>query len=254
MATKNDMKTLEEIFRQYVSLRAQGADLQEVKRNLSSDIGTLDEYDKHQLARRIQNWEDERTLHSISYEEREDLRRATSEVHVAVTTIECPTCRTPNIASRTRCQVCGNMLVLEFDGEVYQENTSTAELDDETYFGSASRLVLVLPDGSKRFVVRPQVSVRGMTIGRQSGDNLVKPDVDLTELNAIEYGISRIHATFLYDGRTHTLYVADLDSTNGTTLNGMRLPPKMRTVLRHGDELQLGQMLFLVRFHQVDHN
>lgn len=246
------MNTLEEIFRQYVSLRVQGADLQEVKREIATDIATLDEHDKHQLARKIQTWENERTLQSISVEDREALKRATSEVHVSMNTIECPTCNSPNLASRTRCQVCGNALSLEFGGEVYEENTSTAELDDETYFGSGSRLVLILPDGSKRFVVRPQVSVRGMTIGRQGGNDLVKPDVDLTELNAVNYGISRIHATFLYDGRTHTLYVADLDSTNGTMLNGMRLPPKMRTVLRHGDELQLGQILFVVRFHQVD--
>lgn len=245
------MINLDEIFTQYVTLRSQGADLQEVKRNLAGAINSLDEHDKHQLARRIQSWENERTWSNITGEMREVLQEA-AEINVSVNTVACPTCESPNLASRVRCQVCGNMLALEFGGEVYQENTSTAELDDETYFGSASRLVLVLPDGSERFVVRPQVSVRGMTIGRRSGENLVKPDVDLTELDAVESGISRIHATFLYDGRTHTLYVADLDSTNGTILNGMRLPPKMRTVLRHGDELQLGQLLFLVRFHQVN--
>lgn len=249
------MNTAEEIFREYVSLRVQGADLQEVKRVLAADIAALDGQEKHQLARRIQNWEDERTLQNIEPDVRQILKDAMAEstqIHVAMNTIECPTCNSPNVATSVRCQVCGNALSLEFGGPVYQENTSTAELDDETYFGSGTRLVLVLPDGSKRFVVRPQVSVRGMTIGRQGGNDLVKPDVDLTELNAGEYGVSRIHATFLYDGRTHTLYVADLGSTNGTVLNGMRLPPKMRTVLRHGDELQLGQILFLVRFHQVD--
>lgn len=249
------MKTLEETFREYVGLRSQGADLQEVKRELANDIAALDEHDKHQLARRIQSWEDERTLQSVDSDVRAALQQAmreSTQINVAIQTIDCPTCNTPNLASSVRCQVCGNMLRLEFGGEVYQENTSTAELDDETYFGSASRLVLVLPDGSKRYVIRPQVSVQGVTIGRQGGNEMVKPNVDLGELNAIEYGVSRIHATFLYDGRTHTLYVADLGSTNGTVLNGMRLPPKMRTVLRHGDELQLGQLLFLVRFHQVD--
>lgn len=245
------MSNLDEIFREYVTLRSQGADLQEVKRNLTNAINPLGEDDKQQLAQRIQSWENERTWSNITGEMRDALLEA-AEIKVAGNTVNCPTCESPNIASHVRCKVCGNMLSLEFGGAVYQENTSTAELGDETYFGSSTRLALVLPDGSNRFIVRPQVSVRGMTIGRQSGENLVKPDVDLTELNAVEFGISRIHATFLYDGRTHTLYVADLDSTNGTILNGMRLPPKMRTVLRHGDELQLGQLLFLVRFHQVD--
>ena len=40
MATNNHMKTLEEIFRQYVSLRAHGADLQEVKESATIDGGT----------------------------------------------------------------------------------------------------------------------------------------------------------------------------------------------------------------------
>ena len=159
------MKTLEEIFREYVSLRSQGADLQEVKRSIAKEIAALDEHDKHQLARQIQSWEDERTLQSIDSDVREILQQASAtstQVNVAIQTTDCPTCHTPNLASSVRCQVCGNMLNLEFDGEIYQENTSTAELDDETYFGASSRLVLLLPDGSNRFVVRPQVSVQGV--------------------------------------------------------------------------------------------
>lgn len=59
---------------------------------------------------------------------------------------------------------------------------------------------------------------------------------------------SRQHAALVHhsDGR---VFVIDLGSTHGTTLDGARLPPNKPTVLKNGAELRFGQLptLFVVR-------
>ncbi len=72
------------------------------------------------------------------------------------------------------------------------------------------------------------------------------PELDLTAYGGKENGVSRRHAeiTFL----DNSLYITDLDSTNGTKLNGFLLPPHHGFRLRDGDEVQVGQMKLVVRF------
>jgi pSer/pThr/pTyr-binding forkhead associated (FHA) protein len=41
-----------------------------------------------------------------------------------------------------------------------------------------------------------------------------------------------------------------MNSANGTFVNGQRLHPQEVRVLRHGDELRLGRMVFQTLFHQ----
>jgi pSer/pThr/pTyr-binding forkhead associated (FHA) protein len=52
--------------------------------------------------------------------------------------------------------------------------------------------------------------------------------------------VSRIHAELRLakDG----VFVVDLDSANGTLLNGRRLPPQTPESVRHGDIIQLGRL------------
>ena len=64
--------------------------------------------------------------------------------------------------------------------------------------------------------------------------------VDLSRYNAIEQGVSRIHA-FLHrqDGQ---FFIEDADSVNGTFLNGQSLAPNQKTPVNNADEIRFGQL------------
>ncbi len=74
------------------------------------------------------------------------------------------------------------------------------------------------------------------------------PDLDLTPYGGQSGGVSRRHATITQDEEKKALYLQDLDSTNGTRINGFALEPKRRYRLRDGDELELGRLRMVVRF------
>jgi hypothetical protein len=77
-------------------------------------------------------------------------------------------------------------------------------------------------------------------MGRQAPFMLQVPDVDLTAYNAAEHGISRVHAVI--DCTRTGLQLTDLDSRNGTFVNGAKLHPYNAQTLRHGDTVRLGSM------------
>jgi pSer/pThr/pTyr-binding forkhead associated (FHA) protein len=54
-------------------------------------------------------------------------------------------------------------------------------------------------------------------------------------------GISREHAIVLFDAVNDAYSVEDLQSTNGTQVNGKRV---RSATLSHGDELRIGRTLF----------
>ncbi len=86
-----------------------------------------------------------------------------------------------------------------------------------------------------------------LIIGRASrlpGD--VQPDVNLNSCDAEEKGVSRQHIRITR--KRDLIYVADIGSTNGTFLNGMRLTCNSERVLRNGDELRLGHLKIRVTF------
>lgn len=91
-----------------------------------------------------------------------------------------------------------------------------------------------------------------------SMDKKVKSHIDLCELpltvgklaGAVdmvinEKSISRMHAKFFRDG--NKIYISDLNSTNGTFRNGMRLAPNASEVIEPGDEIRLGKLKFIYR-------
>jgi pSer/pThr/pTyr-binding forkhead associated (FHA) protein len=61
-----------------------------------------------------------------------------------------------------------------------------------------------------------------------------------------EKGVSRLHAALYRIG--YMLSIVDLESTNGTYRNGVRLVPNRPRVLIDGDELCFGNMLFHIHF------
>jgi hypothetical protein len=87
-----------------------------------------------------------------------------------------------------------------------------------------------------------------IVLGRSDPVANFYPDLDLTPYGGQEGGISRRHATIVQDDENKALYIEDLNSTNGTRINGFALEPKRRYRLRDGDELELGRIRITLRF------
>ncbi len=57
--------------------------------------------------------------------------------------------------------------------------------------------------------------------------------------------ISRLHARFYQENKS--VYIMDLNSTNGTYKNGFRIPSNEKILLEEGDEIALGKIRFCYR-------
>lgn len=80
----------------------------------------------------------------------------------------------------------------------------------------------------------------GFVIGRSDARSSFVPDVDLADYSALERGVSRRHATFVRN--QGVLHVIDLNSVNGTSINGNRLQADVPYPLHQGDLLKLGDL------------
>ena len=80
----------------------------------------------------------------------------------------------------------------------------------------------------------------GMTYELLQEETLVgrNPTTDITLLDE---GISREHALLLYDVEERTHSIEDLQTTNGTKVNGKRV---RSATLHAGDEIQIGNTRF----------
>jgi pSer/pThr/pTyr-binding forkhead associated (FHA) protein len=80
----------------------------------------------------------------------------------------------------------------------------------------------------------------GMTYTLEGEETLIgrNPTTDITLLDE---GISREHALILYDEDLDRYTIEDLQSTNGTKVNGKRI---RSAELQPGDTLQIGSTLF----------
>jgi pSer/pThr/pTyr-binding forkhead associated (FHA) protein len=102
-------------------------------------------------------------------------------------------------------------------------------------------------------IVDPQVTVQqiaapgitGYVLGRSDPRSSYRPDIDLADFKALELGVSRRHAALV--NHEDSVYILDLDSVNGTFLNGERLQPDKPYPLYQDTELRLGSLNLLLR-------
>lgn len=109
------------------------------------------------------------------------------------------------------------------------------------------RTALVSPDSPVR--VRLKVTASGdeimlaadrpeLIIGRSHKE--VSPDIDLGPYGGSQAGVSRRHSRLVQIAREW--FIEDLNSTNGTFVNGVRLRPQQTVVLKNGDIVRCGQV------------
>jgi hypothetical protein len=101
------------------------------------------------------------------------------------------------------------------------------------------QIALMFPESKKVLSVqlKPLLSVGLM-------DKVSKPDINLHHHEAQKCGVSRLHAAFNWtnDG----LKITDLDSANGTYLDGNRLPPEKPVLVSNKNILQLAQLTIIL--------
>ena len=80
-----------------------------------------------------------------------------------------------------------------------------------------------------------------MTVGREDLVEGYLPELNLGPYGAQNAGVSRRHARMFF--QAGKLCITDLDSTNGTRVNGQQLKPRLMYVLSSGDEVEFGTLL-----------
>ncbi|MFN3652143.1 MAG: FHA domain-containing protein [Armatimonadota bacterium] len=131
-------------------------------------------------------------------------------------------CGTPNVSPATRCARCG---LARPDAEGAAAEGGATSPPEPT----GARLVGLGPDLSG--VVIPLSPEKPVTIGRELGNDVT---LDRVPLLADRHArIYRVHPYFA---------VEDLGSNQGVVLNGAPVPG--HAVLRHGDELRMGEAQF----------
>ena len=175
--------------------------------------------------------------------------------------IFCPACKMKNEAGASKCIYCNTPL-----GEEPSQKT--------VMLRNIHEVTGILPDSYEAFLNAPiptaerfmdfELPKKGIALinlengqpiamredrtfilGRVSSEIKTRePLIDLTELDALELGISRVHAMIRRSKGSYQ--IIDLESSNGTWLENQRLIPKQPYPLDSGDRIRLGRLNILV--------
>ncbi len=160
----------------------------------------------------------------------------------------CPVCKLSNDAEAVVCQHCGASL-----GKGITEVPTTRRVEDsleprEEIKEQAIRehtppplgLSLLLLNNGEHIALRME---QEFVLGR-AGDLTAEPMVDLTNYEAFTMGVSRRHA--MIKAVEDKYILTDLNSANGTWLNGQRLVPAKLYDLPSGGVITLGRLKLIV--------
>lgn len=167
----------------------------------------------------------------------------------------CHYCGTTNRAGVLFCEECGRNLHSQTN-----ELSTIVTSDDDTrerlkarvreintqrqhHPGSINSVLIYIRDAASPLMIRPE---HRATLGRHVDAEPLQPDFDLTPYGALEKGVSRIHAAIqcMRDGVT----LMDMNSTNGSSINGEMLQPQIEHHLSDGDEIHIGSLVAHVYF------
>ena len=159
--------------------------------------------------------------------------------------IVCTNCKHNNMTGAMFCTECGASL----SGS---DSTTTQSIKPEEFKGPEKNktglptppvvmvknwVTLHLMDTGQ---VLPLAERNEFTIGRISEGQPIMPDIDLSPYQAYTNGVSRLHAVIKREASR--IFLMDLDSANGTYINGKRLNPNVEHTLKNGDVVALGKL------------
>ena len=103
-----------------------------------------------------------------------------------------------------------------------------------------TQLVIRVLHSEKAVIYLEAPTTEGYVIGRSDDASSYVPDIDLASFDAREKGVSRRHSALVrYQGTT---CVVDLNSVNGTFLDGRRLIPDVPHPVGKSSEVTLGTL------------
>lgn len=168
-------------------------------------------------------------------------------------TIICQNCwREQSFHGQDTCEYCNRSMVadatlLETLRNIQLESTPTHAQSGEQRleFTPTSKLILKVKKVDKPLIY--QFTSDRAILGRRDAKQQQTPDIDLYLFAAQVLGVSRQHA--ILHLHNNGLYLEDLNSANGTFLNGKRLSPNdTDNRVASGDLVQLGNLLFTLNF------
>lgn len=123
-------------------------------------------------------------------------------------------------------------------GKTPQERQSPGE--KRVFTGVIAHCQLMLDKGGAVFDVLFAPQATPILVGRTSQQTEPAINIDLTAFNAVNLGVSRTHARFERSGSR--LFVRDLNSSNGTWVNGKRIVPMNVHEIHHGNKIEFGRL------------
>jgi len=165
--------------------------------------------------------------------------------------IKCPNCQAKYPENALFCDECGAYLLRDDQKETIAMVVAKATWMDR---GEMSEfpgergtfplgLRLTIPDSGRNLEVP---LTKRLNIGRLDPASNSFPEIDLTNDGGLEKGVSRRHVQITRRG--DKVFVEDLGSMNGTSLNLKKLAPYLPQLLKSGDKLQLGRLMLQVSF------
>lgn len=164
----------------------------------------------------------------------------------------CRNCGTKQLNGTMFCSNCGATLedeeLLKKGPTVSLEQEQTQELVytptvQKPGSQSPTRICLTIATTGRRIEIEHG---QQLTIGRKDVNTGATPDIDLTDDGGYEGGISRQHAIITFSDNTCT--IEDMESYNGTFINGRELTPYRATTLHNKDTLSIGRLVLRVEF------
>lgn len=163
-------------------------------------------------------------------------------------TMRCPNCSHSNTTASLLCAKCGHSLLND------QMQATVPILDDllpditgadkrPAYPAQEANLALFVTGQERPLLIE---AVDQVLLGRLHPEEIATPTIDYDL--AAKAGVSRRHALIAWTEGNYT--ITDLESTNGTRLNGKPLLAHMPYVLNSGDQLRLGMLIIYVYFKE----
>jgi hypothetical protein len=159
--------------------------------------------------------------------------------------ITCPSCKSQALEGTFFCDNCGAPLVEIANGSASAGKSATQSPRVETAMNGkdTGKLEPNATFGLRLVSTGDVISLQGQrryTLGLALPDQAVVPDVDLSLFGAEQHGVSRIHTELRM--KRNVFQAIDLESVNGTSLNGVHLKPLDPVRIQHGDRIQLGTL------------
>ncbi len=162
--------------------------------------------------------------------------------------IECPSCKHQEFVGTMYCSECGTRLVcvspvpdrldLRATG-IDREAMATKPAPPEGPELESGAILGPAPGRHRRDPVRCSAATTTPSAARSRARPSSRTST-CRPFDAYEQGVSRIHAEVRLE--PDGVYIVDLDSANGTLVNGKALEPQRPALVHHGDIIQLGRL------------